>query len=275
MSRDQEVLQLRNLEKKFRSKLGRLFRNVVYRSLGLDQFNSIYSQLPECEAHDLSRILLEAMEVQTTIGGLTTDAIPKQGPLIVLSNHPFGLLEGLVLDTLLQSIRDKSTVMATSWLEQIPEFRERLIFVGPVGNRRRRNTSIKGWREALSWLNSGNALGVFPAGCVARFQWRKLSISDMEWSPHIAGAIRRTRARTLLVYFHGHNGLMFQLLSALVPPLVDFRIIREFINKRRYKLRLTIGRVIEVEELEHYGSDTEVIAALRKETESLARLPEK
>ena len=94
MSRDQEVLQLRNLEKKFRSKLGRLFRNVVYRSLGLDQFNSIYSQLPECEAHDLSRILLEAMEVQTTIGGLTTDAIPKQGPLIVLSNHPFGLLEG-------------------------------------------------------------------------------------------------------------------------------------------------------------------------------------
>lgn len=271
MTRDQNVLHLRSLEKRSRSKLGGLFRRAINRALGFEHFNLIYRQLPSCPANDLSRVLLDAMEVQTTVDGQTLEAIPKQGPLVVVSNHPFGLMEGLVMDSLLQSIREDSTVMATSWLEQIPEFSEHLILVGPVGNKRRRSTSIKGWRQALSWLRNGNALGVFPAGCVARFQWRKLSIGEMDWSPHIAAAIRRTGAKTLPIYFHGRNGLIFQLMAALAPPLVDFRIIREFINKRKCKLRLTIGRIIEPEELEHYKSDKEVIDFLRRQTESLAR----
>ena len=275
MVRTEEVLQLRSLNKTFKSKAGKLIRNFLHRSLGFDQFNLAYSQLPPCSPEQLSRVFLEAMSVQTELNGNSMEQIPKEGPLVVVSNHPFGLIEGLALDVLLQSVRRDSTVMAVNWLEQIPECREHLILVGPPKKLRRRGTSVKGWREAIAWLKSGHALAVFPAGRVGRFQWSKLSVGDSDWSAHIAATIRRTGARTVPVYFHGSNSFMFNLTAALAPPLVDFRLVREFVNKRSKTLRATIGRVIAPSELENFATDAEAIQFLRRETEALASIWEK
>ncbi|MFT5304009.1 MAG: putative hemolysin [Mariniblastus sp.] len=270
MVRTHEVLQLRSLKKSLQSGTGKLLQRVLYRSLGFDKFNSVYSQLPPCSPEELSRVFLEAMEVQTELDGESIEVLPKDGPLVVVSNHPFGLIEGLALDTLLQSVRRDSTVMAVNWLAQIPEFQEHLILVGPAGKSRRRGTSIKGWRQAIGWLKSGHAMAVFPAGRVGRFQWRKMSACDLEWSAHIASVIRRTKARTVPVYFHGNNSFMFNLVAALMPPLVDFRLVREFNNKRKKNLRATIGRVIEPSEIENFATDEEAVKFLRQETEALA-----
>ena len=270
MTRTNEVLSLPSLEKSFRSRTGKVLRRILFSSLGLNKFNLAYRQLPPCAPAELSRIFLDAMEVDTELTGQPLSTIPKDGPVVVIANHPFGLIEGMALDTLLQSVRKDSTVMAVNWLGEIPEFREHLILVGPPEKMRRRGTSVSGWRRAISWLKAGHVMAVFPAGRVSRFQWSKLSATDLEWSPHIAATIRRMNAQVVPIYFHGRNSLMFQMTAALAPPLVDFRLINEFNNKRGKTLKATIGRVIGPSELESFETDQEAIQFLREKTESLA-----
>lgn len=111
---------------------------------------------------------------------------------------------------------------------------------------------------------------VFPAGRVARFAWSQRAVTESPWTPHIARLARRTKVAVLPVYFHGHNGLAFQLAALTMPKLYQSLIIREFYNKRGTTLRATVGHLIPPEEVGHFATDEEAIAFLRRRTEALA-----
>jgi putative hemolysin len=240
------------------------------RLLGFHRFNALYSALPPHGTLEFAQTFLEAMKISVEMDGSPHD-IPANGPLIVISNHPYGIIDGLALDALLLSVRKDATLMAVQPLKAISEFRDHFIFVGPRGRRRTREASVQGWRQTFQWIARGGALVVFPAGDAARFQWRRMAVTDRPWSPHIAALARRTRARVLPFYFHGHNSWGSQIAGLLCPPLHKLRLIAETNNKRGRTLRAKMGRVIEPSELSQFATDEEAIAFLRTETEKLAR----
>ena len=235
------------------------------------RFNAIYSQLPPCEPADFSRTFLDAMRVHVEFAGRPIDTIPATGPLIAVANHPFGMIEGLAIDALLLSRRPDVAQMSFYLLSAIPELQNRWIFVDPLRSRSRRQINVRAWRQSFQLLARGGTLAIFPAGRAARFQWRRLSIADRPWSPHIAVLARRTGAAVLPVYFHGRNGWSFQLAGMFCPPLQNLLLVGEFTNKRGYTLRATIGRLIQPGELSRFTTDEEATRFLRQRTELLAR----
>jgi putative hemolysin len=241
------------------------------RLLGFRQFNAIYAGLPPCDTDDFARTLLEAMDVHVELTGAARETIPLSGPLMVIANHPFGMIEGMALGALLSSLRRDVTVMVLHLLAAIPEYRDRLIFVDPRRSRKKRLQGARGWLQSRQWLADGGVLAVFPAGRVAHFDWRRLAVVDRPWSPHVAALARRSGVPVLPVYFHGHNGWLFQLAGMFSPALHEAFLMRQLTNKRGRTLKAVLGRVIPASELAAFAGDQEAIAFLRRETEMLAR----
>ena len=103
---------------------------LLNRLLGFDEFNALYAQLPPHAAEYLSRSFLDALRVNIEVVGRPLDEIPASGPLVVIANHPSGLIDGMVLDALLRSVRADVSVMAIYLLASIAEYRNRWIFMG-------------------------------------------------------------------------------------------------------------------------------------------------
>jgi putative hemolysin len=104
--------------------------------------------------------------------------IPTSGPTIVVANHPFGAIEGMVLTELLSRVRPDVRTMANYLLGAIPELRDRLILVDPFGGEGAARSNIRPMKEAIEWLRGGGMLAMFPAGEVSSFRIGSGGITD-------------------------------------------------------------------------------------------------
>ena len=241
----------------------------IERVLGIDTLYGLCKTL-SLTPETFSAKILDAMQIRTEWSGLPVSQIPTAGPLLVIANHPYGLIEGLALDTLLLSRRTDVTVMVWHMVAKLPGALDRGIYVDPLRHPDNRKLNIQGFRKAIDLMTRGGALLVFPAGQVARFSWSRRAVVDPPWNPHIARLARRAKAAVLPVYFHGYNGLPFQLAALMMPKLHQSLIVREINNKRGTTLRATIGHLIPPEDVGRFGTDEEAIHFLRRRTEALA-----
>ena len=270
--RDKHVLRLNVSEKRLPHVLQDPVKRFVDRLTGFQKFNSVYSELPLCAAADFSRSFLDALRVRIELTGEPPKTIPANGALIVVANHPLGMIDVMALDALLNSARPDVAVMAVYLFASIPEYRDRFIFVGPRGNRRKRKYSVRGWRQSFRWIARGGVLIVFPASRIARFQWRTLTVADEPWSRHIAALARRTGAPVLPIHLDGGSSWGSQLAGIVFPLLQDLRALGNITRHRDRTLHAVVGRVIPPGDLARFDTDEEATAFLRKETEMLARL---
>ncbi len=139
---------------------------------------------------------------------------------MVVANHPFGAVEGMIPASILLKARNDTKIMANFLLGAlgISELNELLIFVDPFGRPGSVTHNLKPLREAVEWVRGGRVLGIFPAGEVSHMHLSSLSIMDRQWSPTVARTVRKTEATVLPVYFEGNNSPLFcglGLLSAL------------------------------------------------------------
>ena len=243
--------------------------------LSLDTLNRYYAQY--CEKVDvvedqrqIFQLCLDTLKVQAEIRPEDLKKIPAKGPLVVVSNHPFGGLEGIVLAAILLQVRPDLRVMGNYLLKQIAGVRDSIIAVDPFQNSSATRTNLRGLKQALHWVKSGGVLQVFPAGEVASFNIARRRVVDPPWSPHVAGIIRRTRASVLPVYFPGKNSLLFQLLGLLHPLLRTAMLPRELLNKRHKSVGACIGKAIHWRKLQRFETDQALIDFLRFSTFFLA-----
>jgi putative hemolysin len=125
--------------------------------------------------------LLAALGITWEAGPAELERIPRTGALLVVANHPFGLLEGAVLANALPAVRPDVRILANSLLAGVAELRQWCIYVNPFGARESVGENARALREASAWLRSGGALVVFPAGEVAHFDWRTGTLADPAW----------------------------------------------------------------------------------------------
>ena len=221
------------------------------RLLGFEQFNAIYRQLPPCHDGEFSRLFLDALGVSIELAGEALVSIPANGPLIVVANHPSGLIDGMVLDAVMLSIRSDVTHMAVFLLAMVPEYRDRLIFVGRLHSRSKRKLSSRGWRRSFQWVRGGGALVVFPAGMLSLFQWRRLSVADRPWRSHIGAIARRTGAPVLPIHLRVPRHWSGQFCGLVVPLLRNIRSLAAVKNFHGKSIQVTIGRLIQPTHCKH------------------------
>jgi len=248
----------------------KFLRRIVNRLAGFTKFNATYAGvIAEGIPDNLAECFLKhiAVEVEINRGGL--ERIPRAGPLIVVANHPFGMVDGLMLNAVMTSIRPDYKCLALYELGKIPGFGRTQFVVDPMKGRKRR-INLAAWHAVFKWVKGGGVFAIFPAGRASRFSFRHRRVTDISWSRHAAALAKRTGAPVLPVYFPGRNGILFQIIGLIYGELQNFLLIPIFNRMHGRRFKVLIGDVIQPDELRAIDSDQQVIDYFRDRTYGLA-----
>jgi len=243
---------------------------------GLKQLDALYRQLRmRTDTLTFPERLTEQLKVTHRVAEKDLAQIPRSGPVVVVANHPFGILEGAVLVNVFQRLRPDVKILANELLTAIPEIRDLVIAVDPISGKKAASGNSKGLRQAIQHLASGGLLIVFPAGEVSHFQWKQRTIADPPWSPTVArllalAAKRAPRLAIVPTHIEGGNSASFQLLGMLHPRIRTLLLARELLNKRGAEIKLRVGSPIGASKILALPSETERIEYLRWRTYLLA-----
>ncbi len=188
------------------------------------------------------------------------------GPAIVVANHPFGGIEGIILASILRSVRCDVKFMANYLLSAIPELRDMLIAVDPFRRESSVRENFRPIRECIKWVRNGGMLVVFPAGEVSHYDIQKGAVTDPAWSPSIARIILKTSAPVISVFFQGANSATFHIAGMVHPFLRTAMLPNELLNKGWKNIHVRVGDVIPFDKLNGLEQDTHIMEYLRLRT---------
>jgi putative hemolysin len=237
--------------------------------LSLGRLDSVYRDIgAKDETKGFIDESLQKLKIHYDVSENDLAAVPATGPLVVVANHPFGGMEGLILGALLLRVRPDVKIMANYLLGRIPELRDLLLCVDPFGTRAATMRNARPLKEALKWLQGGHALAVFPAGSVSHLHVRERKVIDPEWNTTIARLVHKAQAYALPVFFDGANSLFFQLAGMIHPKLRTALLPHELLNKGKKSIRIRIGSVIPFRKMETLD-DEKLTGYLRMRTYAL------
>ncbi len=199
-------------------------------------------------------------------------SVPKSGPLVVVANHPFGVLDGIILCDLISRIRPDFRILANAVLWRAEELREHVLPIDFAENREALKTTLKSRDLARHHLADGGALLVFPAGMVATSNHllsNHLAATDRRWGSFTAQLIKRSQAPVLPIYFEGQNSLLFQIASHLHEALRLSLLFHEVRRRMGQTINLTIGDTVPYADLKQFGNAQEMADHLKQITHSL------
>ena len=245
--------------------------NWLLKFLQIDKVNEIHEHNIDHPGPEFVRGLLTDLDIKLKIDNEEVlDHLPE-GAFITVSNHHFGALDGIILIDLVASRRPRYKVMVNMFLNYISGMRPNFIAVDAMASDdpKKKAVSMKGIKEALKMVRSGEPVGFFPAGAVGKVNWR-LRLKDRQWQPNIIRLIDQLNVPVIPIFFHGSNSWWFNLLGITVWQLRSLRHPAEVFRKRGKTFHVTVGNPISVEEqARHKGSLEEFGQFLREKTYSL------
>ena len=242
-------------------------KSPIERAFSLDTLNEVYRGVRRrVRQKHFFDATLDELRVQYAVSEVDLARIPRVGPLLVVANHPFGGLEGIILGSLLNSVRKDVKVLGNHLLHIIPEIRPHLISLNPFGGKSASRANIGALREAIKLLQSGGTLITFPAGEVSSLRLDQRRVTDPEWTPHTASLVRHSRADVLPVFFEGRNSSFFQVMGMVHPRLRTALLAHELFRRRGNTVPVQIGHPISHRKLLKLGSSLEMTLYLRVNT---------
>jgi len=243
-------------------------RPIVERALRFPAMNAIYEEIQswhDDERHFSDKVLT-ALGIEVETLQEQVDRIPKEGPVVVVANHPFGGIEGLILCSILRKVRPDSKLMANLLLSMIPDLRDSFFFVDPFEGKGATARNIGPTRQAMRWVKDGHLLAAFPAGEVSHLKLRKRVVVDPPWNPTTAKIIQRTGAKVVPVFFDGQNSRLFHVAGLIHPRLRTVMLPTEMLRKRNAPVTVRIGTPITPERLARFDDPTNLNNYLRVRT---------
>jgi putative hemolysin len=254
------------------------FRRRVIRSVewlsGREKLRKLYVDWARNGRRDDESVFDAAMrllEIKPKLtGAANLDRLPAEGGLLIVANHPFGILDGLAVGQLAMQLRGNAQILTNSLLCQVPEIAPHLLPVDFSGTPEARRLTSVTRRKACDLLAAGKVVVMFPAGGVstANSPVRGKAL-DAEWHPFLGRLATLPGVTVLPVHFSGQNSRLFQIASHVSYPLRVALIFHETRRRMKRKLNLTIGAPVSSEELAALPR-TEIAPMLRRRTMLLA-----
>ena len=213
---------------------------------------------------------IRLLEIDVATCDKAWSRVPKSGPVLFVANHPFGVIDGLLMGHLATSVRPDTKIMTHSLLCEIPEAREYLLPVDFGGTPDAIHTSAHTRRRCAEWLRQGHAVSIFPAGSVSTSQSPLRGPAlDAAWHPFAAKLALLPGTTVVPVYFHGQNSRLFQAASHVNYSLRVALLFRESRRRAGTRIAVSVGECVTAEELSGLGSREAVIRDLRRRTLTL------
>lgn len=226
---------------------------------GIHRLNQLYDDLQELQGIEFIDALLNELQIEVEFDESELSKIPATGPFITISNHPFGLLDGLILIKLIAARRPDFKVMANFMLNQVESVSDFFIPVNPFKDDNGPWANIAGMKQCLLRLEEGLPLGIFPAGEVSTLSSKWRGVTDQAWQPTALKLIQRAEVPVIPFYFQGQNSALFHLVGLIHPMLRTVALPSEMLKKKNANIRVRVGQPISVreqkefEDIERYG----------------------
>jgi len=209
--------------------------------LAIRQVNSLYAKLDSTvDSHAFLDQILKTLNVNHLISASDFAKIPKTGPVIVVANHPFGMIEGIILARLLRSVRPDVRILANFLLGTVRQIQDMLIMTDPFEKPDSIKSNYKALKQGLKWLKQQGMLVVFPAGEVSHWHLSRRSITDPRWHDTVARLVKLSATPVLPVFFAGANTALFQLLGMVHPRLRSMMLPHQLVNKQHKTLEVRV-----------------------------------
>lgn len=250
----------------------RLMENVTGR-LGLIR-KALGYEHEVAQGRDFWEVMVERYRLSLDVMGGSLDNIPKDGPLILIANHPYGILDGLMMGHILSKTRGDFRILAHQVFRKAEDLNRVILPIAFDETKEAVKLNLETRKNALNYLNEGGAIGVFPGGTVSTSAKPFSRPMDPGWRSFTAKMVAKSNATVVPIYFDGHNSRMFQLASHLHYTLRMGLLIKEFRARVGTPVRVVIGQPIDPTEIAKRSKDTrEMMDFLRKSTYALSPKP--
>ncbi len=226
------------------------------------------------EGRDFWAVMAERYGLGLELAGGSLANIPRAGPVILVANHPFGILDGLMMGYMLSTVRGDFRILAHRVFRRAAELDRIILPVSFDETKEAVAQNIETRMTALRYLAGGGAIGVFPGGTVSTAQRPFGRPMDPGWRSFTARMIAKSAAAVVPVYFDGANSRLFQVASHLHQTLRLALLISEFKRRVDEPVRVVIGEAIAPEEIAAHRGDTRAMMDfLRQRTYALSPEP--
>ena len=249
----------------------RSFINCIEAVTGQKKLNSLYHKYRLVD-ETTGNIWADAIShLHLHIKGLTEteSSIPANGPLVIVSNHPYGVLDGLSLCYAVSLIRQDFKFLAHSTFQKVPELEPYVLPVDFDGASAALRSNIATKKAALNYVREGGAIVIFPAGRVSTARTPFGNATDAEWKLFCGSLIQRSGARVVPIYFAGQNSWLFHLASRLGEAMREALLVHEIVRRMNTEVHAVVGTIIEFAQLAEFDDKREMLNFLRDQVYAL------
>lgn len=215
---------------------------------------------------------LKTMGIAVTTPDDLVARIPQTGALVVVANHPHGLVDGLVMGELIGRVRTDYKILTRSLLTGIPEIEHHMLPVPFPHEANAREQSLEMRNICMAHLKVGGVIILFPAGKVATSRGFFGPAIEPEWNPFTAKMVMRSGATVLPIYFPGTNSRLYHIADKISATVRQGLLLHEIYAALNRPQAPVIGEPIAPETIRAHGGDTRgLLAWLRETTLALKR----
>ncbi|MEO1676791.1 MAG: lysophospholipid acyltransferase family protein [Pseudomonadota bacterium] len=223
---------------------------------------------------DFWNVMVDRYGLSLEVVGGSLDNIPRTGPLVMIANHPYGILDGLMMGHILANTRGDFRILANSVFKRADELNKVILPVSFDETKEAMRLNLETRKKSLRYLADGGAIGVFPGGTVATAARPFGRPMDPGWRGFTAKMVSKSGATVLPIFFEGHNSRLFQVASHLHYTLRMALLIKEFKARVDEPVRVVIGEPISSERmLPHMRDAKALMEFLRAQTYLLSPNP--
>lgn len=247
------------------SKMPQWLLGIGERLLGFHVFNVAHSKIEDDQeagcTDNFFRLACKHLPLNYELDGL--ENIPEEGPCVIVSNHPHGMSDGLMIGDIAMKRRSDIRIVVNEFLHCVRGMRPYQITVDVYGGEEAKRANMSGMREMLKWLRDGHCLIIFPSGSAASWSDQDGRVIDDPWQTNMAAIIRKTGATVVPMHFSGQNGRLFQAVTRLCKEKRSALLAREIKRDRRTLHQVHVGKPIPASRLAMLETDQALIDFLR------------
>ena len=223
---------------------------------------------------DFWSVMVERYGLSLNVIGGSLGHIPRNGPLILIANHPYGILDGLMMGHILSQTRGDFRILAHRVFRKAEDLNRVILPIAFDETREAVELNLRTRKEALGYLGDGGAIGIFPGGTVSTGRRVFSHPMDPGWRSFTARMVAKSRATVVPVFFDGTTSRLFQMASHLHSTLRMGLLIKEFRKRVDTPVDVVIGDPIGRDILDPLsGNSKAMMDFLRKATYELSPTP--
>lgn len=219
-------------------------------------------------------VMPERYGLSLNVVGGSLDNIPNEGPLILIANHPYGILDGMMMGHILSETRGDFRILAHQVFRKAEDLNKVILPISFDETKEAVKKNIETRKVALDYLAKGGSIGIFPGGTVSTAAKPFSHPMDPGWRSFTARMVAKSNATVVPLFFDGHTSRLFQVASHLHYTLRMGLLIKEFKKRVDTPVDVVIGDPIGRDQLDPLARDAKAMMDfLRKSTYDLSPRP--